>query len=250
MRTVIPAESLEGPRLRPVLVGMDAATAVLKPRFIPNILGNNAFRFNSPVRPARIPGVAADGVQPSETLSGKLARLAEAFARGRREAFDEIVHTMRDRLYALALRSLRDPGIAEDLVQETFVKAYRSLPALKDAATCERWLYQVTMNLVRDVGRRRSLERRTLETLGHEAPDEHHDTPTALDADSALGRRILEAVDTLPAHHRDVFVMREIQGLSHARIAADLGVPEGTVWSRLSFARRALQQKLRKEIQS
>jgi RNA polymerase sigma-70 factor (ECF subfamily) len=189
-------------------------------------------------------------VYPGQTLSERLAGLASEFQQGRPEAFDALVTEMRDRIYSLTLRALRDPGAAEDLAQETFVKAYRKLGTLKDPSSCERWLYQIAVNLVRDHGRRRQLERRTLQALSHGVQEEFPPQTGEPDAGSSLRRTILGAVDGLPEHHREVFVMREIQGLSHAEIASALDIPEGTVWSRLSFARRALQQKLRKEVAS
>ncbi len=211
---------------------------------LPNALASKALRCPLPLTGARIAGV-----DPGQTLSERLAGLASEFQQGNPEAFDAIVAEMRDRIYSLTLHALRDPGAAEDLAQETFVKAYRKLGTLKDPASCERWLYQIAVNLVRDHGRRKSLERRTLQALSHDVAEELP-PQAAADEAGALHRAILGAVDELPEHHREVFVMREIQGLSHAAIARALGIPEGTVWSRLSFARRALQQKLRKEVAS
>lgn len=188
-------------------------------------------------------------VDPAETLSERLGRLAFEFQQGRLEAFDAIVLETRDRIYAMLLRAVRDPGAAEDLAQETFVKAYRSLPALRDPASCERWLYQIAINLVRDHGRRRSLEQRAIAEMGREAA--HEEAPAEpVEQDTRLRRSILAAVGELPEHHREVFVMREIQGMSHEAIAKSLRIPEGTVWSRLSFARRALQGKLRRRMGS
>mgnify|MGYP001588345330 CR=1 FL=1 len=210
---------------------------------LPNALARKALRCPSPGMTSRIPPV-----DPGQTLSERLAGFAHEFQQGSPEAFDAIVAEMRDRIYSLTLRALRDPGAAEDLAQETFVKAYRKLGTLKDPASCERWLYQIAVNLVRDHGRRRQLERRTLQVLSRDVREELPPQTGAGEAGSALHRAILGAVDGLPEHHREVFVMREIQGLSHAEIARALGIPEGTVWSRLSFARRALQQKLRKEV--
>ena len=212
---------------------------------LPNTLLSKALRCPLPMTMARIARVV-----PGQTLSERLAGLAPEFQRGNPEAFDAIVVEMRDRIYSLTLRALRDPGAAEDLAQETFVKAYRKLATLKDPASCERWLYQIAVNLVRDHGRSRTLERRTLQVLSHDLQEELPPQTGEPDAGSALHRTILGAVDELPQHHREVFVMREIQGLSHAAIAKALDVPEGTVWSRLSFARRTLQQKLRKEVDS
>ena len=63
--------------------------------------------------------------------------------------------------------------------------------------------------------------------------------------EEGLREIIFQALDELPDRHREVFVPREVQGMGHAEIARTLGIPEGTVWSRLSFARKSLQEKLR-----
>lgn len=176
-----------------------------------------------------------------------LEELARSFQQGDPAGFEGIVESMRDRVYALALRSLRDPGEAEDLAQDVFIKVHRGIGTLKDPAACERWIYQIALNLIRDRGRRRSLERRAVQAASLEIREFEEPHPPAEDSGS-LETAILEAVDELPEHHREVFVMREIQGLAHPEIARSLGIPEGTVWSRLSFARRTLQEKLRRRL--
>lgn len=172
-----------------------------------------------------------------------VARLAEEFRQGSPEAFDGIVKLMRDRVYALVRRAVRDPGQAEDIVQDAFVKAYRGLPALREAGSCERWIYQIAINLVRDHARRKARERRTLGAVAQGAREE---AAAPHEEDPRLHGAILALVDGLPEHQREVFVMREVQEMSHEAIARALGIPEGTVWSRLSFARRALQESLRR----
>ena len=176
-----------------------------------------------------------------------LEDLARRFQEGDAQAFEGIVEAMRDRIYALALKSFRDPGEAEDLAQDVFIKVHRGILGLKDPAACERWIYQIAINLIRDRGRRRALERRAVEAVARETR-EFDAPPSREEGPGDLQALILSAVDELPEHHREVFVMREIQGLDPKAIAEALGIPEGTVWSRLSFARRSLQEKLRRRI--
>ncbi len=179
-------------------------------------------------------------VVPADDFPHRLARLASEHRMGHPEAFDGLVRESRERIFSMLLRSVKDPGTAEDLLQETYVRAYRGLGSLKDTQACERWLYQIAGNLAKDHLRRLQVERRVLRDA--EAVEE---APVAPESGEDLRALILQAVDELPDRHREVFLLREVQGLGHAEIARTLGVPEGTVWSRLSFARKTLQEKLR-----
>ena len=176
-----------------------------------------------------------------EDFPSRLARLASDHRMGQPEAFEGLVRETRERIFSMLLRAVKDPGAAEDLLQETYVRAYRGLGTLKDTQACERWLYQIAGNLAKDHLRRRQVERRILQDAEAAASDEAPAEPSHED----LRGLILQAVDELPDRHREVFVLRELQGLAHAEIARTLGIPEGTVWSRLSFARKALQEMLR-----
>ena len=174
-----------------------------------------------------------------------LTRLTLAFQQGDRETFEGIARILRDRIYSLVLRAVRDPGIAEDLSQETLIRAYRRLDSLQDPGSCEGWVCRIAVNLVRDHARKAARERKGLLSLSPREATRPDDGPSP---DPALHALILAAVDALPEHHRRVFEMWEMQGMGHAQIARALGVPEGTVWSRLSFARRALQENLRRRM--
>ncbi len=190
----------------------------------------------------RIQGMNAPaGPDGEEDFHGRLARLAAEHRTGNPEAFEALVRETRERIFSMLLRAVKDPGAAEDLLQDTYVRAFGALGGLKDPRACERWLYQIAGNLAKDHLRRRQVERRMLEAVDPVGEIPVADQPPPGD----LKDLIFRAVDELPDRHREVFLLREVQGLGHAEIARTLDIPEGTVWSRLSFARKALQEKLR-----
>ena len=168
----------------------------------------------------------------------------------------------RDRLFAeLALPQLpyvtrvaraltRDESDAEDLVQETFLRAYRYWDTFQQGTDCRRWLAQICRNVMVDSQRRQrfedAVEDEQLESLAavqmHEAALAAGlgDMYTRLD----LGPAILEAIGRLEQIFRDVVVLSDIQELSYEEIAMQLEIPIGTVRSRLYRGRRHLQQQL------
>src|SRR5216117_4166607 len=139
------------------------------------------------------------------------------------------------------LRSRED---ALDIVQETFTKAYQSLDRFKGDAAFYTWVYRIAYNLCVDQQRRAAKE--PLLTLdadeearpAHALPadDPHPDQPFA---------RAREAIRDLTPDHRAVILLRELEGLSYAEISQVLECPKGTVVSRLHYARRQLQRRLR-----
>ena len=139
---------------------------------------------------------------------------------------------------------------AEDVTQEAWVKAYRSLGGFREGSGFYTWLYRIAYNLCIDFRRR--------EWRG--IPEEYEDgrnpggaegTAPSLAGDphrAAVGREVqaavLAAIRELPDVHRAVILLREVEGLSYAEIARTLGVRKGTVMSRLHYARRRLQRAL------
>jgi RNA polymerase sigma-70 factor, ECF subfamily len=173
--------------------------------------------------------------------------LLERARRGDREAFAAIVTRHQDELYTMALRILGSPHDAADVVQETFLRAYTRIPELR-GATVRAWLYRVAANCAHDV-QRRAVRRPAVpleDTEGNvvELPD-----PGLGPEASALAREragaVRDALLTLPAEFRTAVVLRDINELSYEEIAEVLGVPVGTVKSRISRARHQLVGALR-----
>ncbi len=185
---------------------------------------------------------------------------AEAIARARagdHDAFRVLVERYQGRAYRLALRVLRDEEQARDVVQEGFLKVYRSLDGFEGRSGFYTWLYRVVMNLCIDA-RRRDRSGQHVEWDDEVARDAAVDA--APDAVSPLRQEMAgpegeleraelraavgRAMEALPEDARQTLVLREIEGLSYAEIARALGIPKGTVMSRLHHARRRVREAL------
>lgn len=173
--------------------------------------------------------------------------LVRAAAGGDTEAFERLVETYENKIYTLALRMSGSPDDAGDIAQEAFLAAWRGLPAFRGEAGFATWLYRLASNAAIDYLRRQRKQRGELslddEELGLDAVDAG---PGPQDA--AEGEEVRSAVaaglGALSEGHRQVLVLRELQGLSYEEIAAVLAVDLGTVKSRISRARSALRKIL------
>jgi RNA polymerase sigma-70 factor (ECF subfamily) len=184
---------------------------------------------------------------------------ADVIARARKgdhDAFRVLVERYQERAFRLALRVLRDEEAARDVVQEGFFKVYRSLERFEGRSSFYTWLYRVVMNLCLDEKRR---DRSSRHVEWDETAPVDVD-PGSADAASELYRErsspsgaleraelrglVTRAIEQLPDDARQTLVLREVEGLSYAEIADCLGVPKGTVMSRLHHARRRVREIL------
>ena len=178
-----------------------------------------------------------------EGLADDAALLAR-LRTGDTRAFEELVTTYQHRLFGVALRMLGSRAEAEEIAQETFLRAHRALGEFRGEARLGTWLYAIASRLC--------LNRLAAAARRHEAPDE-----TALqqqpaeggDAAAVLEQRELQAalhdaVAALPEERRIVVVLRDLEGLAYEEIAEVLGLPLNTVRSRLHRARLDLKAKL------
>ena len=134
---------------------------------------------------------------------------------------------------SVALQVVRDRDDAEDVCQEAFLRVHRSLDQFERQSRFTTWLYRIVFNLGLDHLRRR----RAAAVLDERV--QSHDPAPRLDA---LG--VDRALATLSTNHRDVLVLREIEGMSYAEISRVMNCPIGTVMSRLHHARRQMQSQL------
>lgn len=186
----------------------------------------------------------------SDADGGQLAAVAGRAKIGQRDAFRELIELTAPRIYRLALRVLGDPDEADDVVQETYIRAWGRLDELRDPAAAMGWLARVARNAARD--RLRWWKRRRRESLDEAgAPLARmvamaDSAPLADEALAAAqtGAAVARAVAALPDKHRVVLLLREADGMSYEEIAESLGVAVGTVESRLHRARAALARKL------
>ena len=165
-----------------------------------------------------------------------------------REALEHL-----DALYAGALRLTRDPSDAEDLVQETFVKAYRFYERFEAGTNLKAWLFRIQTNTFINRYRRKVREREVLEgSSGAPVGDgvmsraamRALSQPVASAEQAVLAQEIERALATLPDEHRLMVLLADVEELSYREIAEVVGCPIGTVMSRLHRARRSLQQHL------
>jgi RNA polymerase sigma factor (sigma-70 family) len=165
--------------------------------------------------------------------------LVERARRGDRYAFAELIRASGARLDATARLILRDPDLAQDAVQETLIRAWRSLPGLRDPATFDHWLHSLVAHACIDLIRKR--RRRVIEV--ELAPI--HDTPTMDGASVIADRDQLDRVlARLEPEARAVVVLHFYLDMPLPRVAATLGIPIGTAKSRLHRSLGAMRSAL------
>ena len=164
--------------------------------------------------------------------------LVVAARSGDREAFDLLAAMFVDRLYAIARLVLRDSDRAEDAVQETLVRFWRDLPALREPDRFDAWIRRLLMRAITDEFRRERHHQASVVVLRLE--------PSTADASAALVvREQLEVgFRRLSLQHRAIVVLRLYLGLSIEEAAATLGIPVGTAKSRLHYATDAMRLAL------
>lgn len=163
-------------------------------------------------------------------------------------AFDAEALPHLDALYRVALRLTGDPARAEDLVQDTMLKAYRAWRQYRPGTNAKGWLLTILRNTFINDYRRRKLEPVAMDLETAEPHAIFRDVAEA-DPEGAffaqiVDRKVIEAIDALATEFREVLVLSDVEGLSYAEIAETLQVPVGTVKSRLFRARRQLQVAL------
>ncbi|MDQ3879177.1 MAG: sigma-70 family RNA polymerase sigma factor [Actinomycetota bacterium] len=168
--------------------------------------------------------------------------------------FQEDALPLLDSLYAGALRMTRNPADAEDLVQETMLRAYRSFDRFEAGTNLKAWLFRILTNAYINTYRKRQREPQKVSQdeiadfdLYQELKD--HDprweaTPENIVLDGLVDTDIIEAIDDLPEQFRLAVVLSDIEGFSYAEMAEIMDVPMGTVMSRLHRGRKALQKRL------
>lgn len=165
-----------------------------------------------------------------------------------RPEFDQEILPHLDLLYRVALRFTRDPSRAEDLVQDTMVKAFRNWEKFEPGTSARAWLLAILRNTFINAYRREQrepvlMEPEVLEAQAAAHPGEDSD-PEGAFFDQIVDARILQALDRLAPEFREVMVLSDVEGLPYAEIAHALDIPVGTVKSRLFRARRQMQNEL------
>jgi RNA polymerase sigma-70 factor (ECF subfamily) len=156
--------------------------------------------------------------------------------------FAELYQTHGPRMKSLAYNLLRNRSDAEDAVQETFLKAFNAQTGFRGGASLWTWLYRILINTCYDIGRRRT-SRRDKDTV---TLDNAIEITTAT-TDHPLRITLERLVEQLPPRMREVFLLYEVEGLTHREVAEVLAIAEGTSKSTLADAKRRIASALRHE---
>lgn len=171
-----------------------------------------------------------------------------------RQEFEELALTHLDPLFSAALRLTKNERDAEDLVQDTFMRAYRFFDRFERGTNIKAWLFKILTNTFINRYRRKVKERSVVEGVDRESV---HDRFVSRDAsdfaanpeqyffDRLLSDDVLRAIDELPIDFRLVVILADLQEFSYKEIAEILDCPVGTVMSRLFRGRKLLQKNLR-----
>jgi RNA polymerase sigma-70 factor, ECF subfamily len=182
-------------------------------------------------------------IEPEDTRVDWEGALVQRACAGDVRAFERLYREHVGRVYGLCLRMTRDPAVAEDCTQETFINAWKALARFETRSSLATWLHRIAVNV--------ALAKRRKATPVVESPLE--DDEEAIESDWTLEtplevNEIEAAIERLPDGARDVLVLHAIYGYSHIEAAEMLGVAEGTCKAQLHRARSLLRERLGVEV--
>ena len=177
--------------------------------------------------------------------------LVERVQQGDKTAFDLLVLKYQTRLAKLVARFVRNPADVPDVVQETFIKAYRALGNFRGESAFYTWIYRIAINTAKNhlvaMGRKNpssSIEVQDAEDYGASEWLKEYATPERELLANEIRHTVNRAVEELPPDLREAITLREMEGLSYEEIAQVMDCPIGTVRSRIFRAREAIDGKL------
>jgi len=173
--------------------------------------------------------------------------LVQRTMEGDEEAFGVLVKKYRTKVFNLAYSLTRDRDAADDLAQESFIKAYFALPRFKLKSGFGTWLYRIAMNTVKDYLRKKGKIREVAfgKEIEHLVIQEDEMERKEKKQQEEQNRRLVhEAIQSLPEKYQLILSLRDIQGFSYGEIADILNISPGTVDSRLHRARKSLRKKI------
>jgi RNA polymerase sigma-70 factor, ECF subfamily len=182
---------------------------------------------------------------PDEAVRHEDALESQAIAAvkgGDRNAYDYLVTKYMKRVMSVAWGIVRNAADAEDLAQEAFVKAFQSMDRFRSGEPFGPWIFRIVTNLSLDVMKHRTKFRD--EELSGDEPAARRDSASLPATTSEIGRRIDQAIESLPQMQRVVARLFLVEGFEHADIASMTALREGTVRSHLSLARKKLREQL------
>jgi RNA polymerase sigma-70 factor (ECF subfamily) len=169
------------------------------------------------------------------------------FLGGDEEAFERLVERYEARLRNVAFGLVRDRGLAEDIAQDTLIRAYQKAKTIRRGGSVRGWLYRVAINRAQDELRRIQRKREvSLDLLDRPPEAGPQASGESMAASRELGRHLTQALSEMRAEHRTPLVLREVEGMTYTEIAELLGWPLGTVQVRIHRGRLELRAGLRK----
>ena len=169
---------------------------------------------------------------------GTLVQRARA---GDKRAFERLYREYAGRVYGLCLRMTRDPQLAEDCTQDTFINAWRALPKFETRSSLSTWLHRIAVNV--------SLAKRRKSSPIEQAPEDDQGVAAEWALETPVEVREIEtAIGELPEGARDALVLHALYGYSHVEAAQMLGIAEGTCKAQLHRARKLLRDRLGVEV--
>ena len=192
--------------------------------------------------------VVNEQINHSEDLDQDLVLRVQ---QGDKSAFDLLVIKYQHRIMHLVNRYVKDPSEAQDVAQDTFIKAYRALADFRGESAFYTWLYRIAINTAKNYLLSRSrrhfdneIEVQDAEQVENAAQLKDMDTPENLLMNEQIVKVIKEAIEKLPEEMRIAITLREFEGMSYEEIAEAMDCPIGTVRSRIFRAREAIDEKL------
>ena len=194
-------------------------------------------------------------VNPERAIDQKLVEKAQ---RGDKKAFGMLVEKYQRRLNRLLSRMVRDQSEIEDIVQDSFIKAYRAINNFRGDSAFYTWLYRIGINTAKNhlvkLGKRpKAMNEVDIEEIENfeDAPDlRNHETPESTMMSSEIVASVNQTIAALPNELREAISLREMEGLSYEEIADLMNCPIGTVRSRIFRAREVIAEKLKPLIET
>jgi RNA polymerase sigma-70 factor (ECF subfamily) len=178
-------------------------------------------------------------------------QLVKRVQKGDKGAFDLLVLKYQHKIVNLVMRYVRDPEVALDITQESFIKAYRALPRFRGDSAFYTWIYRIAVNTAKNhlaAQRRRptdiELDLQDPEQYDLHAKLKETDTPEGVSISNEVQEILERAIAALPEDLRMAIILRELDGMSYEEIAQTMDCPVGTVRSRIFRARDAIGKKL------
>ena len=185
-------------------------------------------------------------------------KLVEKAQKGDKQAFGILVEKYHKKLYRLLSRMVRDQSEIEDIVQDSFIKAYRAINNFRGDSAFYTWLYRIGVNTAKNhlmaLGRRpkamNDVELEEIENFEEAGDLRSYETPESVMMTKEIAATVNETIEHLPEELRSAITLREMDGLSYEEIAEIMDCPIGTVRSRIFRARESISEKLKPLIET